>query len=71
MGADATLLKAAYQTHVVYQRPAFESPEVDETKEQQTSKGVINETNWKEHLGNEKFVLGELNTLHSFQLIFH
>ena len=44
MGADRKLLNEAYQTHVVYQRPAFESP------------GSIDDGNWKDHLGDERYV---------------
>ncbi len=43
MGADRKLLEAAYQTHVVYQRPAFESPE------------AIDDGNWKDHLADERW----------------
>ena len=65
MGADATLIKAAYQTHVVYQRPAFESPEAGEAKEQQTFNGLINEMNWKDHFGDEKSV-NQIGHLHDY-----
>ncbi|OCH85390.1 hypothetical protein OBBRIDRAFT_739946 [Obba rivulosa] len=43
MGANATLLDAAYQTHVVYMRPAFSSP------------GLINEDSFYVHLGDEEY----------------
>ncbi|KAI0072623.1 hypothetical protein K474DRAFT_361298 [Panus rudis PR-1116 ss-1] len=43
MGADRELLKIAYQTHVVYQRPSFESP------------GPIDAGNWKAHLADERY----------------
>ncbi|KAI0076664.1 hypothetical protein K474DRAFT_1707993 [Panus rudis PR-1116 ss-1] len=43
MGADRTLLNAAYQTHAVYQRPLLESP------------GPIDEKNWKEHIDDERY----------------
>ncbi|EMD35908.1 hypothetical protein CERSUDRAFT_52660 [Gelatoporia subvermispora B] len=43
MGASAPLLEAAYQTHVVYMRPAFSSP------------GSINEGNFHAYLGDEKY----------------
>ncbi|KAH8102203.1 hypothetical protein BXZ70DRAFT_906177 [Cristinia sonorae] len=42
MGAGAQLLKAAYATHVAYQRPAIPPP------------GPVNEDNWKEFLGDER-----------------
>lgn len=57
MGANDALLKAAYETHTVYQRAAFPPPAEGDAKEKQASKGVINETNWKEHLGDERYVL--------------
>lgn len=44
MGASSETLRAAYHTHVVYQRAAFASPE------------VIDKSNWKDHLGDEKSV---------------
>lgn len=44
MGASSETLRAAYHTHVVYQRAAFASPE------------VIDKSNWKDHLGDEKLV---------------
>ena len=43
MGASSETLKAAYQTHVEYQRPAFASP------------GPIDRSNWKDHLGEEEY----------------
>ena len=38
-------MKAAYQTHVIYQRVLFDSP------------GEITEMNWKDHLGDEKYAV--------------
>jgi hypothetical protein len=52
MGADSELLKAAYETHVVYQKPAFPPPE---DKKIST---IINDTNWKDHLGDDRCVIG-------------
>ncbi|KAH9940616.1 hypothetical protein B0H21DRAFT_574991 [Amylocystis lapponica] len=43
LGARAPLLEAAYDAHVSYMRPAFESPE------------SIDEQNFHEHLGDERF----------------
>ncbi|KAI0791403.1 hypothetical protein C8Q75DRAFT_76228 [Abortiporus biennis] len=43
LGANKKLVEVAYQTHVVYQKPAFPSPE------------VIDEKNWKDHLGDDKY----------------
>ncbi|CAL1702702.1 unnamed protein product [Somion occarium] len=43
LGADRNLLKAAYQTHVLYQRPSFPSP------------GEITQETWKDYLGDEKY----------------
>ena len=59
MGANGTLLNAAYKTHTVYQRPAFEPPKEGEAKEEQASRGVVDESNWKEHLGDERSVVHE------------
>ena len=42
MGAKSETIKAAYETHVVYQKPAFGSPD------------GIDQSNWKEHLGDEQ-----------------
>lgn len=56
MGADKTLLDAAYETHVVYQKPAFPPPEEGAVKKVH-DKVVIDETNWKEYLGDERCVL--------------
>ena len=42
LGADEALLKAAYATHTVYLKPAFDSP------------NEITESNWKDHMGDEK-----------------
>ena len=36
-------MRAAYETHVVYQRPSFASP------------GPVNKANWKDHLGKEEY----------------
>ena len=44
MGANAQTIKAAYATHRAYQRPAVPPPE------------PIGKHNWKEHLGDEKYV---------------
>ena len=55
MGANAELLNAAYHTHVVYQKPAFPPPDEEEMKRiQEARKAIINESNWKEHLGDER-----------------
>ncbi|KAG0704109.1 hypothetical protein DFH29DRAFT_802401 [Suillus ampliporus] len=43
MGASANIIWSAYETHCVYQRPAFESP------------SHITDHNFKEHLGDERF----------------
>lgn len=57
MGASGALLKAAYATNTGYQRAAFHAPTEGDDKEEQASKGVtINETNWKEYLGDERYV---------------
>lgn len=53
MGASAEVLKAAYETHVAYLRPALPPPEAAESKDPV----VIDEANWKDHLGDERFVL--------------
>lgn len=45
MGASSITLKAAYDTHVVYMRPAYDSP------------GPIDKSNWKDHLGDEQCVI--------------
>ena len=42
MGAAGPLIEAAYQTHVVYMKPAFESPE------------KITEENFWKHLGKRE-----------------
>lgn len=55
MGTGPVLLKAAYETHAVYLDPAFQPP-VRGDVENQPSKGIINEANWKEHLGDERYV---------------
>lgn len=56
MGANAEVLRAAYQTHVVYQRPAIPTPELPDVKDAPT-KLIINESNWKDFLGDERFVV--------------
>ncbi|KAH8115154.1 hypothetical protein DFH11DRAFT_1688725 [Phellopilus nigrolimitatus] len=43
LGAPSEVLEAAYKTHVDYQKPAFDSPE------------DITGSNWKEHLGDERY----------------
>ncbi|THH28632.1 hypothetical protein EUX98_g5552 [Antrodiella citrinella] len=43
MGADPVLLKAAYATHIAYQRPAIPSP------------NAIDTNNYKEFLGDERY----------------
>lgn len=45
MGAGPKLLKAAYATHVAYQRPAIPSP------------GPVTKDNWKDFLGDERWSL--------------
>lgn len=56
MGANAELLNAAYHTHVVYMKPAFPPPDEEEMKRiQDARKAIINESNWKEHLGDERY----------------
>lgn len=45
LGATPEVLQAAYETHKEYQRPAFDAP------------GEITEKNWKDHLGDEKYVV--------------
>ena len=59
MGAPASLLNAAYHTHVVYQKPAFPPPETDDARKarEAISKVVIDDTNWKDFLGDERYVL--------------
>ena len=44
MGARGELIEQAYQTHIVYMRPAFESPE------------PITEENFWKHLGKREYV---------------
>ena len=44
LGASSEVLEAAYQTHVKYQRPSFDSPT------------DITESNWISHLGDELYV---------------
>ncbi|EKM51648.1 uncharacterized protein PHACADRAFT_212279 [Phanerochaete carnosa HHB-10118-sp] len=45
MGASAEVIREAYQTHVAYQRPAKDH----------FIAATIDEKNWKEHVGNEKY----------------
>ncbi|KAI0701036.1 hypothetical protein BC835DRAFT_1442306 [Cytidiella melzeri] len=49
MGANDELLRAAYETHVVYMKPAFPPPE------HQKISTIIDDSNWKEHLGDERY----------------
>lgn len=42
MGASAKIIFSAYETHCVYQRPAFDSP------------SRITRHNFNEHLGDER-----------------
>ena len=68
MGANPLLLKGAYETHVAYQRPAFPSPETEEHARAET-KLVIDQSNWKEYLGDERswrFKLYQRQSLTSF-----
>lgn len=58
MGASSEVLKAAYETHVAYLRPALPSPEAAEPK----GSTVIDEANWKDHLGDERFVVVALTS---------
>ncbi|EKM51649.1 uncharacterized protein PHACADRAFT_261904 [Phanerochaete carnosa HHB-10118-sp] len=51
MGASPEVIRAAYETHTVYQRPAFLAPETTGTKETV----VITESNWKDFLGDERY----------------
>lgn len=51
MGADDELLKAAYETHAVYLKPAFPPPE------EKKSTRIIDDANWKDYLGDERCVL--------------
>lgn len=53
MGARSLLLKGAYETHVAYQRPAFPSPKPDEHARAEP-RLVIDQSNWKEYLGDER-----------------
>jgi len=45
MGASGVVIDAAYTTHCIYQRPAFEPP------------GHITHGNYNEHLGDERYVV--------------
>jgi hypothetical protein len=45
LGAGPAILESSYEENVKIQRPAFESPE------------PITRQTWKDHLGDEKFVL--------------
>jgi hypothetical protein len=42
MGASANIIFSAYETHIEYQRPAFDSP------------SKITRQNFHEHLGDER-----------------
>ena len=56
MGGNAELINAVYQTHVTYQKPAFPPPDEEEMKRIQAArKAVIDGSNWKEHLGDERY----------------
>lgn len=44
LGADASIIEAAYKQDCEYQRPAFESP------------GPITVDNFKDHLGDDEYV---------------
>ncbi|TFK37473.1 hypothetical protein BDQ12DRAFT_736307 [Crucibulum laeve] len=48
LGADESILQASYKDSSAYQRPAFEAP------------NAITATNWKDHLGDEKYYQGYL-----------
>lgn len=48
MGADEELLRAAYDTHTVYQKPAFPPPD---NKKIDT---IIDDSNWKDYLGDDR-----------------
>lgn len=50
LGADADILKAAYEQESSYQRATYASP------------GPINKDNWTEHLGDAKYL--SHSTLH-------
>ncbi|GJE99831.1 hypothetical protein PsYK624_161040 [Phanerochaete sordida] len=51
MGASPEVIRAAYETHVAYQRPAFPSTETTEAKDSV----IITESNWKDYLGDERY----------------
>ena len=53
MGANAELLRDAYKTHASYQRPAMPTPQIHGS-EGSTVRVVIDETNWKDFLGDER-----------------
>lgn len=48
MGANTELIEAAYGTHTVYLRPAFAPPEGEKIST------IINESNWKDYMGDER-----------------
>ena len=63
MGGNAELLNAVYRTHAVYQKPAFPPPDEEEMKRIQAArKAVIDESNWKEHLGDEMYFRAVIRT---------
>ena len=63
MGAPKKLLEAAYETHVVYQKPSFPPPEEPDILlrkaqakvEEDIAKVIIDEKNWKDYLGDERY----------------
>ncbi|EKM48982.1 uncharacterized protein PHACADRAFT_202161 [Phanerochaete carnosa HHB-10118-sp] len=57
MGAPASLLNAAYHTHAVYLKPAFQPPETNEERiaREAAAKVVIDDTNWKDYLGDDRY----------------
>ncbi|GJE93605.1 questin oxidase family protein [Phanerochaete sordida] len=57
MGAPASLLDAAYHTHVVYQRPAFAPPETFEARKvrEDMEEVVLDDSNWKDFLGDDRY----------------
>lgn len=58
LGADAAILKASYADHASYQRPAFESPI------------PITSTNWKDHLGDEKYITSSVLNIHRSHALY-
>ena len=52
MGASGPLLEAAYDTHVAYMRPSFESPEA-----------ITDENFWK-HLGKKEY--GSISEVYAY-----